>query len=374
MKILKFQNSVLESYITERAILRKGILYAGTTVTLTLDDNSQLADDDLIIIGKLGEPRTEKAQISAVVVEGSTIVIDANKHVHNTGVKVQKVLYDQVKIYHDTDSTGATKELLATVNISFDEEFTTYADGTNLVGYAFFSLYNSVTTDESDISIAIPYSSMDSSAKARIREFVKEFYTKNFSDTSFDLILETAQMELSAESSFKFKEKKWTLNTVVGQESYPFASYGLSDLGQVLMIKHDNKVMEMINAPMYSRLTQDLIISGIPSRAFIWGNELKLNPTPSEVKEIEIIGYKTLGALEEETEETAISIPAYLGFKILQDFWAGSDYKKSSYYGGRANQIKVALLKDNDKHFDQGSGFDNQSTPNRGLGGDFTIS
>ena len=372
MKIIKFQNSVLENYITETAILRKAVSVAGTSLELTLDDNSQLENSDLVIFGQLGDAKTEKAQINAVVSVGSIIQVDALKHIHKTGVKVQRTLYDQIKIYHDTDQTGASKSLLDTVDISFDQEFTTYADSVNTSGYVLFSLYNSVTADESGLSVAIPYTALDSGTKSRIRDFVKEFYPKQFSDTVFDLILETAQMELSADNSFKFKEKTWTFNTVADQKAYPFADNELDDLGQVLVIKYDDDEIKLINAPFYARITEGDDNVGTPTRAFIWANEIKFDPTPSEVKEIEIMGYKTLGALADEDDESAISIPAYLGFKILQDFWAGSDNQKASFYGGRANQIKEAMRMDNDKHFESDSAL---NTPPRrsGLVGEITI-
>jgi hypothetical protein len=373
MKILQFQNAVLSDYITQKAVLKEAVSAAGTSITLTLDDNSQFDNADLLLIGKLGKARAEKCAINAAVSIGSTIQVDALKHIHAVGEPVQEILYNQIKVYHDDNAAGSSKTLLTTIDIQFDEDFTIYVDSTNTTGYAFFSLYNSVTEDESSFSIAIPYTSLDTKTKQKIRDYVSAFYPKPFSDVVFDLSLETAQQELSSDGSFKFKEKIWTFNTVEDQDDYSFADYSLTDLGQVLSATYDTYPMKIIEAPRYLKNTAGITSSGVPWTLFIWDETLYLDPIPSEVKEVKILGYKNLSGLDDETSETDITIPAFLAFKILADFWAGSDYKKAAYYAGRSEQIKLAMQKDNDKHFDQGSGFDNDDYDKRVLKGDFTI-
>jgi hypothetical protein len=262
---------------------------------------------------------------------------------------------------------------MATVDISFDDDFTKYTDNAHSSGYAFFALFNSVTSDISGLSIAIPYTALDTEAKQKIRDFVKHFYTKDFSDDVFDMLLETHQRELFSKKEFKFREKAWTFNTIIGTQSYSFATINATDIDSILAMTYDTYPIDMMENEEFITRNSGTTASGVTLGAHIWNKTIYLSPTPSEVKEVKIFGYKSPASLTDETSETDLPIPQYLSYRVLQDLWAVFDTKKASFFAGRADQIERDLIKNDNKHFES-TGWNKGTNPRRGLYGEFTIS
>lgn len=122
---------------------------AGAT-TETVQDNSGLANNDYIRIGKAGVERTEIVRINGAVTRGTALTTTASVFDHPVGAEVEQLLWNQWRIYGNSTNSSSGATLIATVDMQLDAPYTTYNNtGTQ---YAFYLIvaYNSNSTTESD--------------------------------------------------------------------------------------------------------------------------------------------------------------------------------------------------------------------------------
>lgn len=348
-KILKFDNRTIFADIAEEvAVLRVSALTPGSSVTLTLDNNDGLAENDYICFEDVASPRAEIVKINQAVTAGTQIRVDATKFPHNEGVKIYLLKYNQIKFYRAATAAGAKSEL-ATKAIQVDQEYTEYVDSTNSTGYAFFTLFNSATSAESDYSSAFPYSLLQMATKAKIRELVKGFYSKTIPDAVFDMLLRNAEDEIFRIYPWRFRETKFEFNTTADQKRYTFSELGITDFGTMAFLTYDGNPIGFASFKENEVLNWGTIIANNPRVAYIWDNEIEFTPTPSEAVEVVMKYWKLAPDFSEETTETAVSMPQLLAFRILQDLWAMPDPKKAQYWEGRYQQGISLLRRSNDK-------------------------
>jgi len=125
------------------------------TTSFTVKNNRGFAADDYIIIGKPGSEKTEQFKI--ISVSGvDTIVTTASTQAHNSQDPIYRTKYNQVKIYSSSSATG-TYTLLDTIDIEWDQKFTSYQDdsGTSDTYYK-WKFYNETSTAITDYSHVTP--------------------------------------------------------------------------------------------------------------------------------------------------------------------------------------------------------------------------
>jgi len=124
---------------------------AGAT-TLYVENTSGLAANNLILLEKLGQENAEIVTISSIT-NKTTLVCSSTSFAHSAGAKVFKIDYNQIKIYRSTTGINGTYSLYQTIPISVDQDITEFTDtsGTTTTYYK-FSFYNSVSTNETDLS------------------------------------------------------------------------------------------------------------------------------------------------------------------------------------------------------------------------------
>lgn len=126
---------------------------AGAT-SLVLTNNNGFSNTDKILIGRMGQERSEIGTISGAISGNTNITVSATDFPHNVDDPVYKLEWDQIKFYRATSISG-TYSSIATVDIDVDNEegVTTYDDsGWDSSYYYKIAYYNSVTTNESELS------------------------------------------------------------------------------------------------------------------------------------------------------------------------------------------------------------------------------
>lgn len=113
--------------------------------TLTVQNITGAATSGYIIVGEIESEKTELNQISvSVSPSGTTITLEvALTFAHPTDTPVYFVSYNQIE-FSRAATSGATKTVLASVNLTPDSEFTRYVD-TNTTGYAYARAKNDST-------------------------------------------------------------------------------------------------------------------------------------------------------------------------------------------------------------------------------------
>lgn len=134
--------------ISHLDVLTKPQTYLGakassSDTSLTVVNSGGFAEDDLIIVGKIGSENTEQVSITAAVSTVTGLTVDALSFTHPIGTPVRKVLFNQYKIYGNSSNTSVGATLLATVNIAFDESETQYVNTGTEYDYYFVLPYNS---------------------------------------------------------------------------------------------------------------------------------------------------------------------------------------------------------------------------------------
>lgn len=206
---------------------------AGVTA-LTVEDNSNIANGDLLFIGQLGSESSEVVKVNGAVTYGTAITIAAGPtsyssgliFAHPTGTPMYRVDYDQVEFYRATTLTGS-KTVLSLVNITPDDLYTRYDDSLNTTGYAFFRFKNSTNGQYSSYSDGIAYTGYDPLSLHKLRERVRRYVQdKNgrpitfFDDSEIDDTINDAQRELAQEFRIPALWKVASMSSVANQREY----------------------------------------------------------------------------------------------------------------------------------------------------------
>lgn len=333
--------------VTDTAVM-KSPSASGNSITIAVDDNKNIAQNDFILIGEIGQPKSEIAQVSAAVTLGTAIQLDTLTFPHNAGTPIYRIPYNQVKFYRAATLAGA-KTLLATTTIDAQNEYTTYTDTTNTTGYLFFTLYNSLTTTASDYSAGFNYATIPYGSRIKIREFVtsKHNWDKDIDDATFNTLCDFAEAEIFAIRRWRFREKSVSFSSVASQQAYTLTEAGATDLGQLIYATYDGNPVTPIDIKRHQNLNWNVLTTGTARRVWEWNGSLYFTPIPSEIKTIVLYYFKNSSGFSDETVESEVQLPQAIAFRVLQDLWAVPDPKKSQYFERRYLQV-IAAMKIND--------------------------
>lgn len=169
---------ILRAPNTDHLIRGKAKTYISTSAasasgTLTVESIATFADNDFLIIGNLGEERTEIVQINGTP-SGTTLTLQANTvHRHEKGTPVYLTNYNQIDFYQGATNVGSASTTLTATTpfaLQVDQMDTIYDDTSNTTGFGFYRWYNSETTTYGSYSDAIPYAGYDLDAASNIFE------------------------------------------------------------------------------------------------------------------------------------------------------------------------------------------------------------
>lgn len=125
----------------------------GSTIILVKNSDRFVANDR-IMVGEMGQEKTEVVTVSSVATDGNTIVVSPTIFSHSADDPICKLRFDQVKFYRANSFTGAYS-VISTQNLDVDNaDLTTKYDDTSgtASNYYKFTFYHSISTLESAFS------------------------------------------------------------------------------------------------------------------------------------------------------------------------------------------------------------------------------
>ena len=166
-----------EDFIKEERSLLAANATAGSSVSLTLENNNGMANTDFLVIGHEGSELAEIVQINTAVTAGQTVQVATLKFNHFKGEPVTRYSYNKRKFYGATTEAGSYVELTAEgspVDIQVDDPQGTLLEYLGST-YTYFkaTYYNSATTTETDIADAVAVAGDQSGRYASLYEIRK---------------------------------------------------------------------------------------------------------------------------------------------------------------------------------------------------------
>lgn len=121
--------------------------------TLTVQNIAGFGVDDYIVIGRIGDEKSELVKLHASTApSGTTITLSSTiARSHPRDTVIQKIAYNQVEFSRATTS-GGSKSVLTTTDLTVDREFTVYNDTTNSTGFGYARFKNATASTFSDYS------------------------------------------------------------------------------------------------------------------------------------------------------------------------------------------------------------------------------
>jgi hypothetical protein len=161
---------------------------AAAATSSTVENNTGFATNDYTVFGTLGEELTEIVKLTSTT--GTTTLGHTTGPVfaHSARTPVALIKYNQAKIYTDTSEDGLFATLLATVDLTLDQDATVYDDttGTTATWYK-IKYYNSTSTGLSSFSVAVLGTGYtDDSLFSMTEEVMEEFGDSGGKDLSKD--------------------------------------------------------------------------------------------------------------------------------------------------------------------------------------------
>lgn len=126
--------------------------YSVGTTTISVKNSDRFAANDRIMIGEMGQEKTEVVTVSSVNANGNDIVVGATVFSHSADDPVYKLRFDQVKFYRSTTTSTGTYTVISTQNLDVDNaDLSTFYDDTTGTSAYFYktTVYHSISTLES---------------------------------------------------------------------------------------------------------------------------------------------------------------------------------------------------------------------------------
>ena len=141
-----------------RAILTAPFTASG--VTLTVNDNKDIGyvsgKGDYLLLGEMGDPKSEECYVNSAVTHGTSITIATGTlFSHEIHTPVTKIYERQIKIYGSSSSTAAGT-LMDTINIRWGDFITEYTIPSTGTAYAYYyaAFYDGTTVGASSDYVA----------------------------------------------------------------------------------------------------------------------------------------------------------------------------------------------------------------------------
>ena len=309
MKLKADLRNLIENQPT--TILTASISVGATT--LTVGNNGGFANNDYLLLGKLGEEKTEIVKIGAAVSAGTSLTIGACIFAHDEDTPVTKLDFNQVRFYYGaTNVAGSSAALAVAQALDPTDIYNYYEDSTNTTGYGFVRFYNSTTPGYSDYSDAIPYSGytkkMLRSIRQKVRRLLNETDELNspVSNDDIDDEINNAQTEVAHDRLWSFYENIRSFSTVANQYKYTLAT----DVYVPFDATFDTQPLIPITVHRFNVLRWDSDVTADPTHIAIWRKEAYLYPYPDSSADT-----TTLGAAISSATITTITVVSTTSFQ-----------------------------------------------------------
>ena len=156
-KILKASDNVIR--ISHPELPKEPLTYLTASVAaagtaLTVADNGNFAQNDLILLGNYGDETAEQKKVNAAVSAGTAVTSTAVTFAHGVGTPVRKILWDRAELSRADTATGSKTVISAAITLNYSGPYTEYVN-TGTTGSFYFIRYYDGTT-YSEYSDAVP--------------------------------------------------------------------------------------------------------------------------------------------------------------------------------------------------------------------------
>lgn len=263
---------------------------AGAT-SITVANNNGFANNDYILIGRIGEEKAEIIKISSSVTAGTALAVAAGLvFAHDIDTPVTRIAYNQVRFYHGTTTVaGDATALAAAQDIDPSEVYSYYEDSVYTTGYAFVRFFNSTIGSPNGFSVfsgAIDYllkSGYNNTAlrmiRRKVRKLIRQQDAQNsdYTDDDLDEEINLAQKEVAHDRLWSFYEKIKSFSSVANQYEYNLAS-NVFTLFETLFKTTPLDVMVLRD---FNRLRWKSDVTGDPVAICMWGRKARVYPYTS---------------------------------------------------------------------------------------------
>lgn len=182
------------------------------SATLTVDSIRDIAINNVLFIGKLGEEKSEiiKTHTSTAPTASVVTLLSNTTFYHPRGTSIYVIDYDQIEISHSATTTGS-KSVLATIDIDPDNLETVYKDSTQTSGYYFIRYKNSITSTYSVYSDPIPYAGYGDNTVRAIKDRALEQLGEKIGDVISDEFLNNSLWEARRELDNSMDRWSWRI-------------------------------------------------------------------------------------------------------------------------------------------------------------------
>lgn len=181
--------------------------YTGGT-NLLVEDSSGFKDNGLILVGGIGNEKSETTDLTATPTSEGILPINTIGHSHSTDESVQTVLWDKYDVDYKTDVNGAWISLATSQDFDWSNNETDYVHSAGASNYYYrVRYYNSATNTYSDYSsIASGIGNTRLTVSSMIEQIRKNAKDENEQKVSDDLIISYFNF---AQDIIKSMDKKW---------------------------------------------------------------------------------------------------------------------------------------------------------------------
>lgn len=248
---------VITSFNPETDDLEKSYLsnpYAIGITSIVVKNADRFVLNDRIMLGEMGQEKTEVVTVTAGATDGMTITTTATVFSHEADTPVYRLRFDQVKFYRSTTGTTGVYSVISTQNLDVDNAnlTTVYDDTAGLASYYYkISFYNSIAAIESALSDPIAGGGYRRNQVGYVvDEFLREVGDENemhvsrtevigyFNDVNDDLTINTAK-------PYEFLHTRTTLLPVANQN---YLNFPVDTNGDQTMWKFDRMDYNFIDS------------------------------------------------------------------------------------------------------------------------------
>jgi len=277
-----------------------------TGTSLLVDDSSDFADNQLILIGGIGNEKTESTDLTATPPDQNTLTISSLSFPHNSDESVERIIWNQFDIDYNTGSGWVS--LVAGQTFDWGKTETTYVHQTGSDFYSYRSRFkNSATGSYSDYSGTVVGSGLIrtqvGSMIKEVRNFSRDLNDQKASDQQIISYFNSCQDIVKLlNQKFDFLNLDYTFATVVSRNYYdlPDDCRRVYRLKYTVVTDNRNETYHLTYKtptdfdPLYGN--NNLADSDdLKDYTIDWTNRLiKVGPTPETIQSLELNIKQTL--------------------------------------------------------------------------------
>lgn len=258
-----------------------------TTLTVKAVDSNSWADNDWIIVGEIGSENAEVLQINGSVTDGTSLTVDRGgsngaRYTHSIDEPVYRIDYDQIEMSHASTVDGS-KTVLATNELQVDDVYTRYEDTANVTGFGFTRFKNSTTGVFSAYSSGIPYTGYPAKSLGRMMKMVRRLLNEPdfrfITDEDIYEEINEMQRDIAHERLWPFYETIRSNSSVANQRNYDVDADVV--IGKPHTVVFQAQPLAKVDATRFDMLNWNTHVTGQPTHASIWNNQIRLYPIPT---------------------------------------------------------------------------------------------